>query len=229
MNMNKVFGIGLSHTGTRSLNQALNILGIKAVHWPLDGHTYHELSNNIYRLSILKKYQGITDITTAPFYPQLDKTYPGSKFILTVRDKGTWLKSMKKVNKSWLEDSRKNNFLKTWRNFLEQIGHYGGIIRFIPSIDFFKFLANLKYRVRTIEFQRMATYGALAFKDEKTLLDIYDTHYKNVIDYFKERTDDLLIIDICGGDGWDLLSPFLSKAVPNTAFPHKRHKQAIRT
>ncbi|MCZ6834530.1 MAG: hypothetical protein O7G85_02035, partial [Planctomycetota bacterium] len=33
---NKVFGIGLSRTGTRSLNEALTILGIPSCHWPTD-------------------------------------------------------------------------------------------------------------------------------------------------------------------------------------------------
>ena len=81
---NKVIAVGLGHTGTRSLNQALIMLGIPAKHWPHDRETYHELANGVYRLSILEKYDAVTDVTLAPFYAQLDQEYPGSKFILTV-------------------------------------------------------------------------------------------------------------------------------------------------
>jgi hypothetical protein len=35
-----------------------------------------------------------TDTPVAPFYAQLDRAWPGSKFILTVRDKDTWLRSV---------------------------------------------------------------------------------------------------------------------------------------
>ena len=90
MGKNKVIGVGLGHTGTRSLNRALIMLGIPSRHWPHDRQTYHELANGVYRLSILEKYDAVTDITLAPFYAQLDKEYPGSKFILTIRDKKDW-------------------------------------------------------------------------------------------------------------------------------------------
>ena len=36
----------------------------------------------------------ITDITVAPYYAQLDQLHPGSKFILTTREKNAWLASM---------------------------------------------------------------------------------------------------------------------------------------
>jgi hypothetical protein len=89
----KVFGVGLSRTGTRSLTNALQILGFNPVHYPLDPDTYHEIANGQYDLTLLKHHDGITDITVAPFFAQLDKMYPDSKFILTVRDKERWLRS----------------------------------------------------------------------------------------------------------------------------------------
>ena len=89
----KVFGIGLSRTGTNSLTQALHLLGIDTVHYPTDSTTFRELTNGQYRLSLLRDFDGITDITASPYYAQLDETYPGSRFILTVRDKKRWLES----------------------------------------------------------------------------------------------------------------------------------------
>ena len=79
----KVFGLGLSKTGTSSLSDALEILGIKTIHYPCDSTTIQELRSGIYRLSILEDYQGVTDTPVVPYYAQLDSIYPESKFILT--------------------------------------------------------------------------------------------------------------------------------------------------
>src|ERR671913_366476 len=90
----KIFGLGLSKTGTSSLSEALNIIGINTIHYPFDDATYNDLTGGNYDLQILKTYQGIVDIPVAPYYAQLDKTFPGSKFILTVRDMEPWLRSV---------------------------------------------------------------------------------------------------------------------------------------
>ena len=89
----KVFGIGLSKTGTTSLTKALNILGVKSIHYPWDETTYAELRRGEYRLSLLRDYDGVTDTPVAPFFAQLDRAWPDSKFILTIRDKPSWLRS----------------------------------------------------------------------------------------------------------------------------------------
>jgi Sulfotransferase domain len=97
----KVFGIGLSATGTKSLNQALNMLGLNVLYHPIDEITVKELIDKNYNLSILKDFDGITDITVAPYYQQLDRLFPHSKFILTIRDKASWLQA---IEKYWHED-----------------------------------------------------------------------------------------------------------------------------
>lgn len=94
--MNKIFGIGLSRTGTKSLAAALNVLQIKTIWYPQDQQTFAELAIGKYELSVLQYYDGATDTPIAPFYPQLDQIYPGSKFILTIRDPDDWLKSCAK-------------------------------------------------------------------------------------------------------------------------------------
>jgi hypothetical protein len=92
----KIFGIGLSRTGTKSLTSALHVLGLKAIHYPEDETTLRELTEGNYQFSLLEHFDGITDITVSAFYPQLDQLFPNSKFILTVRDKESWLKSLEK-------------------------------------------------------------------------------------------------------------------------------------
>lgn len=224
--INKVFGIGLSHTGTRSLDKALNILGIKSIHWPLDRKTYRELSNGIYKLSILEKYQAVTDITTVPVYPQLDKTYPGSKFILTIRDKKSWLESMERVNRTEFRSSKLSILLTYWKRSLYEMQHYGRAAKVMRFAKFIKFMINSPHERKMIEFQRIAVFGAIAFNDngKDRFSYLYDTHYKNVLDYFKGRPNDLLVIDVCKGGGWELLCTFLSKPIPDTLFPYVKAK-----
>ena len=89
----KVFGIGLPKTGTNSLNDALNRLGIRSVHHPVDGATKRELRQGAYRLQILDDYDALTDMQAAAFFRELDQTWPDSRFILTTRPIPAWLDS----------------------------------------------------------------------------------------------------------------------------------------
>jgi hypothetical protein len=82
----KIFGIGLSKSGTNSLTEALTILGYNIAHYP-GPNFFEELAGN--------KLDGCTDLPTALRYQALDKKFPGSKFILTRRDRSTWLQSVR--------------------------------------------------------------------------------------------------------------------------------------
>lgn len=46
-----------------------------------------------------------------------------------------------------------------------------------------------------------------------------ELHHKKVFEYFEDRSDDLLVMDVCRGDGYEQLCPFLGKAVPGEPFP----------
>ncbi|MFJ9061783.1 hypothetical protein OHB07_37625 [Streptomyces sp. NBC_00111] len=89
----KVFGIGLSRTGTQSLTAALRTLGYDIVHYPADEDTYRTLLRGDARFPLLAHHDGITDITTVPYVAQLDRMWPDAKFILTIRDEDLWLRS----------------------------------------------------------------------------------------------------------------------------------------
>jgi Sulfotransferase domain len=92
----KVFGLGLSRTGTHSLTAALHVLGYDTVHYPTDRATLETLLRGDARFPLLEQYDGITDITTAPYYEDLDREWPGSKFVLTIRDEDSWSLSCRK-------------------------------------------------------------------------------------------------------------------------------------
>lgn len=180
----KVFGVGLNKTGTTSLEAALNLLGIRTIHYPFKRATYEELTSGCYRLSIMESYQAAVDTSVAPFYPQLDREYSGSRFVLTHRDPESWLRS---IEAHW----------PVMRQWCEREPQFGRFTDFISAV----------------------VYGSIGF-DRDRFLYAYETHDRNVREYFRDRPNDLLVMDICNGDGWETLCPFLGMDIPPIPFPH---------
>jgi Sulfotransferase domain len=102
----KIFGIGLSRTGTVSLTNALMQLGISAKHYPNDVRTQEELKRGHYSLSVLSEAQALLDIPISPYYSQFDHLYPQAKFILTTRSTDSWLISVEKHFQLYVENMR---------------------------------------------------------------------------------------------------------------------------
>jgi 3'(2'), 5'-bisphosphate nucleotidase len=91
----KIFGIGLSKTGTTSLARALEILGYKTRDYiGVISYTAGDLSS--IDLREIDTNDAFTDTPIPSFYKQLDEKYPNSKFILTTRNMDDWLRSCKK-------------------------------------------------------------------------------------------------------------------------------------
>ena len=175
----KVFGIGLDRTGTTSLTEALALLGFKTLHYPNDPTTLHELRLQLggpTTLSVLNRYDALTDSPIAICFMGLDAVYTGSKFILTVRSMMPWLAS--------------------WHRHMA-----------------------LNPPTPQTAWLRQQSLGTEVFEPE-TMSAAYDHHFTLVRHYFMERPADLLVLDICGGDGWDKLCRFLGKPVPKLPFPH---------
>ncbi|MFU8896829.1 MAG: sulfotransferase family protein [Gammaproteobacteria bacterium] len=56
--------------------------------------------------------------------------------------------------------------------------------------------------------------------NEDTYIARYELHNREVLEYFKSRPDDLLVIDLPNEDGWTHLCAFLGVPVPAEPFPH---------
>jgi hypothetical protein len=89
-----IFGIGLSKTGTTSLFAALDQLGYRsATYRHMRALGLEDWFEGNFATDYLAGYDAATDLPLAVFYPQLDERYPGSKFVLTVRELDSWLES----------------------------------------------------------------------------------------------------------------------------------------
>jgi len=95
--MLKILGVGLPRTGTQSLSDALEILGLNSIHhaperldpWP-DAATEATPNFRVY-----SDVDAVIDAPASYFYRELGDAYPGLRYILTVRDKDTWWRSVR--------------------------------------------------------------------------------------------------------------------------------------
>jgi hypothetical protein len=73
--------------------------------------------------------------------------------------------------------------------------------------------------------RRMQLYESVVF-DRAKFERAYRLHYADVRRYFEHRPGDLLEMNIVGGDGWELLCPFLGLPRPLAPFPHAHARPA---
>jgi Sulfotransferase domain/N-terminal domain of galactosyltransferase len=94
----RIFGIGLHKTATTSLHRAFSILGFDSLHWGKGEAPaiWYEMAEHG-RSKTLERFYAACDLPIPLLYKQLDKSYPGSKFVLTVRDEAKWLESVRKM------------------------------------------------------------------------------------------------------------------------------------
>ena len=173
----KIFGIGLSKTGTTSLANALQILGYETRdNIGVVKYAAGDLSS--IDLNVVDAHDAVTDTPVPSFYRELDAAYPGSKFILTVRDTKGWLLSCRK--------------------------------------QFTQPHAERQNEAHRRLFSDL--YGTDVFEEEG-FASGYRRFVDGVRDYFQERPQDLLVLDVSGGEGWEKLCAFLNRPVPDIPFP----------
>jgi hypothetical protein len=94
MNEPKVIGIGFHKTGTSTLDAVFKELGYQVL-GPKTNLAL-ELQNNNYDV-VLKQTESFDAFQDNPWpllFKEFDKKYPGSKFILTVREDDKWINSI---------------------------------------------------------------------------------------------------------------------------------------
>lgn len=171
--MSKVFGIGFHKTGTSSLGRALSLLGYKVRGEAGISNPNIALEVEKIAFRLAEKFDAFQDNPWPILYQQLDQKYPNSKFILTIRDTDSWIKSVVK------HFGTKDTPMRKW---IYGVGHPQG--------------------------------------NEDIYIERYQRHNQEVLEYFKDRPNDLLVINLAEGTEWEKLCSFLNKTIPNVPFPH---------
>ena len=182
----RIFGVGMQKTGTTSLHEALSILGLDSFHWGTgEAPLIWQEMNDSGRSKTLEQWYALSDMPIPLLYKKLDQSYPGSKFILTIRNEKDWLKSV-----SGLWDYERNRTRWMW--------------------DVYPFTN----RIHTV------MYGQKDF-DAKIFLARYKRHNAEVLQYFRDRPNDLLVINMDEPHKWPELCNFLKISVPDAPYPIK--------
>lgn len=182
----RIFGIGMHKTGTTSLHHALQILGYDSGHWT-NAHWAKSICREMWktgRSATLERCYALCDLPIPLFYRELDKAYPGSKFILTLRPEDDWLQSVKR---HWTSN---NKYHHQWDDdpFSHQVHEM--------------------------------LYGQSTF-NEQVFRERFRRHNAEVMQYFRQRPEDLLVMNIGAGDEWGRLCRFLGNTVPSVGYPRE--------
>lgn len=86
----KIFGIGLSKTGTTSLARALGMLGFHAAHY------FNDFTRELLTIEDTFLFDAMTDTPVCVMFEALYYMFPNSKFIYTVRPLESWAASVTK-------------------------------------------------------------------------------------------------------------------------------------
>ena len=170
----RVICVGWHKTGTSTLGAALLRLGYSVLGCRLDAYYPLSAGDREAALRIADPFDALQDVPWAALYEHLDARFPGSRFILTVRDDDSWLRSA--------------------------VRHFGDTP--IP-------LHGWLYGDPSLE------------GNEDLYLARYRRHNDDVRRYFADRCDDLLIMDLAAGNGWQELCAFLDEPVPYAPFPRE--------
>ena len=195
----KYFCIGRNKTGTTSLKKAFEDIGFVVG----DEHMAVRLADRYYFngnfapiIAHCKSAQVFQDV---PFsgpetFKHLDKAYPGSKFILSVRDDAEkWYRSLKQFH------------AKIYGN-----GE-------IPTIaDLRKARANGKRMANVVRVHGTPETDPY---NKEIMIAHYNRYNREVLDYFKDRPEDLLVINLREKSAYQRFIEFMGVESPYSDFP----------
>lgn len=188
----KVFCIGLNKTGTTSLESTFRHLKFK-INKQITGERLFDdyLKGNYQPIINLcnndKEFYQDIPFSLPNTYKILEKHFPDAKFILNIRD----------TPEIWTDS----------------------LIRFHKKI-FYKGKKPVKKVVKSIKYIRKSyVYDFLSkvcgtpdenLYDKETLIKFYNTYNNNVIEYFKDKPDKLLVINLSNENDLSCMCKFLN-------------------
>ena len=191
-----VIGSGFGRTGTKSLKEALEQLGLGPCHHMHEIVTHPEQVAHWQAIAagrpvvwdeVFAGYKSQVDWPGAHVWRELSAAYPDAKVVHTQRPAEAW-----------------------WGSFSKTIGKLTAIYPQLP----------LPPHIRDIMDAWMTMVGKTIFNgntlDRDTCIAAYNRHNEQVRDTIPASR--LLVFD--AAEGWEPLCRFLGVAVPATAFPH---------
>jgi|GEM_PF-6291031 tetratricopeptide (TPR) repeat protein len=191
-NQPKIFGIGLSQTGTRLLNEVLNQLGYTSV------HLINPITKTILDSKDFLYFDAFTDISVSFRFEELFFAFPNAQFIYLERDLSQWIESIS----DYYTTSYGFSTPKAMRNWLTQTNTFK------------------RGRLDTDTTYRHALANLYAHHlNWKSAYHSFDQRVKR---FFHDKPKDkLLKMNIFKERSWDNICHFLEVPVPCESFPRQ--------
>lgn len=188
----KVFCIGYNKTGTTSLEKVLTCVGYRMPKQKMQEKLVVEqtLRGNYKPLfNLCKKYDAFQDMpfSQGVIYAIVDALFPKSKFILTIREPNEWYDSLVRFH---LEGVLK-------RAGVKKIEEYNELTFKDKAIYLHKnYLQNVfKRHAVFVVNQKICFDWSLVYNKEHRI-KLYERRNREIVTYFQERQDQLLIFDL---------------------------------
>lgn len=198
----KVFVIGMGKTGTTTVERILTDMGFKMGNQAAGEMLIKDYGNREYN-TIIKYFHSAEAFQDCPsclpeLYKIIDKEFPNSKFILTIRDSAdSWYDSLVRFHTKIFSSSADYPSEKDLRN------------------------ATYRYKSWALEAMKVCcNYPQTPLYEPVHYKSIYDKHINDVQDYFSQRSD-LLTLNLKHEDALSRLCNFLGFIHPvNYEVPH---------
>jgi hypothetical protein len=199
----KVFVVGCNKTGTTSMRAALESLGYRVGDQVKSEMLLEDWAQRDFR-SLIKHCRSADAFQDVPFSMNytceaMDQAFPGSKFVLTVRDSP----------EAWFESTT-----RFMTNFIGQ--------NCLPTADDLKNSTYSKHQVGWVwrAYQLMFEIDENTLFDKELFIQAYEAHNDRVRNYFRYRPDDLLELRLTDPNAMELLSGFLGVDHVGKEMPH---------
>ena len=220
----KCFCIGSYKTGTTSLQAVMSGLGFSTTSNTLDTfRASRDAFKGNYQLlrTVVDRfdYMGDSPFCLGSIYIVLDALYPASKFILTVRDEESWFRSFRAFHKARLSSQKLNSSrddLSRW-----DFGYPG----FAEDVLEYEFLNKPDFDC----YPPVSKPFWPAFSSRDTFVERYRHRNSSVLNYFANRPEDLLVLDLSKEKTTRNILLFLGLPLMlETAMPHlnQRHSSS---
>lgn len=213
----KVFCIGYNKTGTTTMEKVLRDLGYRL---PRQSDQEKRVVEELYKgnfrplKKLCQRYEAFQDrpFSQGVTYANVDAMFPSSKFILTVRESEAWFESLVGFHRGGIlrkagivevedfnEQTLKDKDVYLYKNYMYHAAkrHAGIVIGYNMNYDW-----SLVY-------------------DRNHRIAEYEARNRGVIEYFQDRRDQLLVIDVSQEGDTSKIVDFLEMSRDNVReMPH---------
>jgi hypothetical protein len=184
----KVFAIGYNKTGSTTMEEVFRRMGLRV---PLQWEQELALTDAVQRgdyaplRSFVARYDAFQDMPFSQDFTFIacDVLFPGSRFILTIRDPDAWYDSMVRFHRKLFGfgaiDDLGPDFFKGRNLYLKEDYVY----------------ENKRRMIQRVEGGALVDDWSLLY-DPEHYKALYSHRNRAILSYFQHRTDDLLVIDV---------------------------------